>query len=127
MMMSEYENDYAFYRIKDNILFVEYRDNALLSLSVAQKVVTDRIQFQQEKIYPVYCDIRKVTEIDIAGRTYLAKEGSVLISAIAFIVNNPFSVSTTIIDLYLKKQGSPIPYKIFSDREKALDYLRKYT
>lgn len=126
MTIPYYENEYAIYRIKDSILFLEYRDHTLLSLAVAQKVVSDRVRFQQEKIYPVYCDIRKISEIDIASRTYLAKEGSVLVSAIAFIVNNPVSVSTTIIDLYLKKQGSPVPYKIFSESDKALDYLRLY-
>jgi hypothetical protein len=70
-----YENEYAQFWIRNNILFFEYKPNVVIDLAVAQRIVADRIQMQNEKAYPILCIIRGVLNSDKAGRDYLAQTG----------------------------------------------------
>jgi hypothetical protein len=119
-----YENNYARFWISDGILFFEYKPNTIINLKVAQCVVTDRIHFQNERSYPVLCDIRGIVSTDKAGRDYLAQSGSILTQAVGLIVHE--KVSLTISSFYLQISKPSVPTKIFNKQNEALDYLKGF-
>jgi len=119
-----YENEYAQFWIADGILIFEYKPNTILGLEVAQNVVADRIHFQNEKPFPVLCDVRGIVNTDKSGRDYLAQSGSVLTKAVALLVNQ--KVSLTISNFYLRISKPSVPTQLFTDQEEALAYLKQF-
>jgi hypothetical protein len=119
-----YENEYAQFWIKDDILFFEYRPNVVIDLTIAHRIVADRIKMQNEKSYPVLCDIRGVVDSDKAARDYLAQSGSVLAKAVSIVTNQ--SVSLMMTSFYLKICKPSVPTKIFTDESCALAFLEAY-
>jgi hypothetical protein len=119
-----YENEYAQFWIRNNILFFEYKPNVVIDLAVAQRIVADRIQMQNEKAYPILCIIRGVLNSDKAGRDYLAQTGSILTKAVSLVANQ--SVSLIMTSFYLKISKPSVPTTIFSDEASALAFLESY-
>lgn len=79
---------------------------------------------QNEKSYPVLCDIRGVVDSDKAARDYLAQSGSVLAKAVSIVTNQ--SVSLIMTSFYLKICKPSVPTKIFTDDSSALAFLEAY-
>jgi hypothetical protein len=119
-----YENEFAQFWIANGILFFEYKPNTILDLEAAQHIVADRIHFQNEKAYPVLCDVRGIVNTDKSGRDYLAQSGSVLTKAVALIVHQ--KVSITISNFYLRISKPTVPTQLFNNQEDALDYLKQF-
>lgn len=119
-----YENEYARFWIADSILRFEYKGNTTLDLKVAQMVVTDRIHFQNERSFPVLCDVRGVIETKKAGRDYLAQTGSILTTSVALLVHE--NVSHMVSLFYLEISKPSVPTKVFTKEAEALDYLKSF-
>ncbi len=119
-----YENEYALFWVENGILFFEYKPDVILNLNVAKKVVADRIRFQNEKSYPVLCDIRGIIDTDKSGRDYLAHSGSMLTKAVGLIVHQ--KVSITISNFYLHVSKPTVPTRLFTSKEDAIDFLKQY-
>ncbi|SHM89448.1 DUF7793 family protein [Flavobacterium chilense] len=119
-----YENDFAQFWITDGILFFEYKPNTTIDLRVAECVVTDRIQFQNEKAYPILCDIRGVVATEKAGRDHLAQSGSILTKAVALILHE--KVSLIISTFYVEISKPSVPTQIFTKEDLALTYLKGF-
>lgn len=119
-----FENEYAKFWIKDQILFFEYKSDLVIDLAAAQRIVADRIQFQNEVAYPIFCDIRGVVDFDKAARDYLAQSGSVLTKAVGFLVQQ--KVSQTIATFYLKINKPAVPTELFEDKIAALAFLSNF-
>lgn len=123
-MNKSLSNDYATFWIDDGILHFIYHPAVVIDLIAAEKVVTDRLKFQGEKIYPVFCDTRGIRDTDKSARDYLAKEGSLMTTAVAFIVNPPISHAIT--KFYIRTNKPVIPTKIFTEKYDALKFLKAY-
>lgn len=119
-----YENDYAYFSFKEDILFITYKPNITLNLKVAQLVVADRIRFQNEKSCFIMCDIRGIVSSEKAGRDYLAHSGSLLIKAVSLLVHENVLLSMT--TFYLQVSRPPVPTQIFTDEVRALAYLKSF-
>jgi len=119
-----YENEYARFWIADSILRFEYKENTTLDLKVAQMVVTDRIHFQNERSFPVLCDVRGVIATEKAGRDYLAQTGSILTTSVALLVHE--NVSHMVSLFYLEISKPSVPTKVFTKEAEALDYLKSF-
>jgi hypothetical protein len=119
-----YENEYAQFWITDGILYFKYRPNVVIDLTVAYRIVADRIQMQNEKSYPILCDIRGVVDSDKAARDYLAQSGSVLAKAVGIVTNQ--NVSLIMTSFYLKICKPSVPTTIFTDESLALAFLETY-
>ncbi|HKO76838.1 MAG TPA: hypothetical protein VJU52_06450 [Flavobacterium sp.] len=119
-----YENDFARFWTTDGILFFEYKPNTIIDLKVAQCVVTDRIHFQNERSYPILCDIRGIVATEKAGRDYLAQSGSILTQAVGLIVHE--KVLLTISTFYVEISKPSVPTQIFTKEEDALVYLKGF-
>lgn len=119
-----YRNNNAKFWINEGILFFEYKPNTTIDLAVATRVVAERIAFQNERQFPILCDMRGLVSIDKAGRDYLAKSGSLLAKAVALIVNEDLSM--TLSTFYLEINKPSVPTQIFTDEQEALVYLRDF-
>ncbi|WP_264564385.1 hypothetical protein [Flavobacterium sp. N3904] len=119
-----YENDYARFWITDGILFCEYKPNTTIDLKVAQCVVSDRIDFQNERSYPILCDIRGIVATEKAGRDHLAQSGSILTQAVALIVHE--KISLIISTFYVEISKPSVPTQIFTTEDEALLYLKVF-
>lgn len=119
-----YENDYARFWISERILFFEYKPDVSIDLQAAKRIVSDRIYFQNDKSYPILCDIRTITTTDKLGRDYLAQSGSILTKAVALLTDQ--KVSLTISNFYLQISKPIVPTQLFTKEEEAIVFLKKY-
>lgn len=119
-----FENEFAKFWISDQILFFEYKSNVVINLAAAQRIVGDRIQFQNEVAYPIFCDIRGVVDFDKAARDYLAQSGSVLTKAVGLLVLQKVSIAIT--SFYVKISKPTVPTQLFDDKTSALAFLSNY-
>lgn len=119
-----YENEFARFWVQNGILFFEYKPNIVINLEAAKIIVADRILMQNEKSYPILCDIRGILYIDKAARDYFAQSCSVLIKAVSLVGQQ--SVSLVLTSFYLRINKPSIPTKIFKDKSAALAFLQDY-
>ena len=117
-------NDYAKVYIEQDILHFIYLPIVNLSLDMAKKLVRLRISVQNNKSYPVLCDLREVIQADKSAMDYLAKEGSELATAVALLVKYPHSAFTA--DFYLQTSLPAVPTRLFEDPLKAKEFLSNY-
>ena len=118
-------NEYATFWIEEGILYFIYHPGTILNLRVAEKVVADRLKFQQDITYPVFCNAQGVKDTEKAARDFLAREGSFLVRAVAYLVNPPISHAIT--DFFLRANRPTIPAEIFTEKFEALSFLKPYT
>lgn len=123
-MKNSFSNEYATFWIEEDILFFIYHPAVNIDLFAAEKVVTDRVRLQAEKNYPVFCDTRGIKDTEKAARDFLAKEGSLLASAVAFLVNPPISQAIT--DFFIRTNKPVIPTKIFTEKYEAIKFLQPF-
>lgn len=119
-----YDTEYAQFWIADAILFFKFKPNLTLDLQVAKQVVADRIAAQEERIFPILCDFRGVISFEKSARDYLAHSGSLLASAVAFLVNE--KITYVMSNFYLKVNKPTIPTEIFTNELDALTFLREF-
>ncbi|EIA07295.1 hypothetical protein [Flavobacterium frigoris] len=124
MRYNHLENEFAKFWIRDDILFVEYKPNVVIDLASAQRIVADRVMVQNEKAYPVFCDIRGLVDSDKAARDYLSQSGSILTKAVSLVVHQ--SISLILTSYYLKICKPSVPTKLFTDEAAALAFLEPY-
>lgn len=122
-MKEVFHNDYADFWLDNGILFFVYQPQTVLNLDIVEQVVADRLRYQEEKSYPVFCDARGITKVDKAARDFLAIEGSAQATAVALLVNPPLNEALSI--FYLRTSQPVIPTEMFTDKEKALVYLER--
>ncbi|QLE01996.1 hypothetical protein HX109_10685 [Galbibacter sp. BG1] len=118
------ENNFASFWIQNGILHFTYKKDVTIDLTAAMQIVTDRLQLQKGKFYPILCDTRGVKSIDMNARRYLAREGTVFIKAVAFVQDNP--LSRIFSEIYVQGNRPPIPTKICDDTKVALRFLNEY-
>ena len=119
-----HKNPYAEYRIEAGILFLYYKPQSCLSLQIAKKVVQDRLRFQMNTSYPVYCDVRELIDSTKEARDYLIQEGSASTLAIAFHVTR--GLTESMVRFYLKRRETHIETRLFYEMEPALEFLKTY-
>jgi len=119
-----YENQNAKFWIENEILFFQYKPSTAIDLTVAMRIVADRVAFQNDRYFPVFCDIRGIISTDKAGRDYLAKSGSILAKAVALIVNE--NISMTMSTFYLEVNKPSVPTRIFTVEQDAINYLTTF-
>jgi hypothetical protein len=124
MMRNYHENEFAQFWIDNGILYFKYKPKVVINLSAAQRIVADRIQFQNEIVYPIFCDIRGIMDSDKAARDYLAQSGSILAKAVGLIGHQ--SISLIMTSFYLKISKPRVPTRIFTDESAALIFLKGF-
>lgn len=123
-MQKFYENEYALYMLMDNIVHITYKKGIEIDLGASKQIVRDRLMFQEERAYPILCDIRQLRRVDKPARDYLALEGTQLVTALAFIIEPPVTDAMT--QFYLKTNHPNIPTASFRGLAKAMVYLGRF-
>ncbi|WP_422350898.1 hypothetical protein [Flagellimonas sp.] len=121
-MKKSHENKYAIYLLTDDLLHIIYKKGHLIDLDAAQVIVRDRMMVQEGREMPVLCDIREVRMVNKSARDYFALEGSLLIKALAFLIDPP--VTDVISALYLGTHPHAVLTKSFSKKSEALAFLK---
>lgn len=119
-----YKNKYAEFWIEDGILYFVYKPGTVINLKAAKSIVKDRIRLQNEKEYPVLCDMRNLNIVEKPARDYLAAEGSYLTKAVALLVNELYSEKLS--DIFIQNSKPSIPTQQFTSKIKAVEFLSKY-
>lgn len=110
--------------IEKDILYFVYAPIENLTLSTAKQLLKLRLSIQNNKNYPILCDLRQVIQADKDAMDYLAKEGSTQATAVALLVNYPHTKVTA--EFYVITSLPNVPTQIFEDRLKALEFLSFY-
>jgi hypothetical protein len=122
MKANYFENDFAEFWTEDDILFFIYKSGITMNLDAAKTVVADRINVQKGIPYPVFCDMRGIKDSDKPARDYLAKEGSLMVNAVAVLTDSP--VTRIMANFYLTISRPTVPTKMFTDKAHAIEYLK---
>jgi hypothetical protein len=118
------ENEYVKIWIEDGILFMIYKKEQI-DLPYAKNVVESRMQVSGGKSYPVFVDLNKVKGVTKDARGFLAgDEAANLISASALW--GVHEIIKMLTNFYLALNKPDVPAKFFNDRQKALEWLKKY-
>jgi len=120
-----FEGDYVRIWLEHNILFLEYKDDLALTQEVAREVLSNRITFQQNREYAVFCNPSGILSADPKALDYLAKEGTILIRAIAFYAPTPIPHLLT--EFFLEAHKKNVPAEMFKYKNQAIKYLTPYS
>lgn len=119
-----YENNYVKIWFDGDFMFVLYKSK-ILDLEIAKSLVETRLLAANGTAYPTYIDVTQVKSINKEAREYFASEnGYKLITAASLLVNS--SVGKFLGNFFLKINKPPVPVKIFTDKEQALEWLSRF-
>ena len=119
-MKKHVENDMASMWLENEILFFSWKKEVDLDLSLAKKIVGDRLRLQQGKDYPVLCNLNGIRSVEKDAWSYLVGEGSELIKAIALVYATPLEYA---LSKYFMKRVSSIPTQVFGELSLAKEFL----
>ncbi len=119
------ETEYVKIFIQDGIIKVFYKPDSVISLSNAQYMVKERLRICHDKTYPLYADIRGLKYMSKEARDYIKQgDGVKGVNSFAALLNN--SVQAILGNYFLKFSPPLFPSKLFTDEEKALQWLAKF-
>ena len=118
------ETDYALFWIEDSILFCSYKAIVVKGYDMAKRIVADRLSFQNERPYPILCDVRRIVDSDKIARDFLAREGSTFAKAISFLVQPLKSQAQA--EFFIQNNKPLVPTGIFTNQTKAIAFLMPY-
>ena len=122
--MNKVDNEFVKIVLKDNIAQGYYKKNVHIDLEAAKLITKERIQLQNNKFYPSLADLSGLKSITKEAREYFCNEGSVFISAFAFVGINP--VITSFLNFYSLINNPPYPLKYFNNINQAYKWIAKY-
>jgi len=113
------------FELVDGILLGPYPENFLIDLPLAKKIVEERLIFVNGKSYPALIDSTEVSGITKDARDYFSSdEASKGISSAAIVSKSLFTVflANFLVGVNLRK--TPVPMKVFRNREDAINWLK---
>lgn len=123
-MEKELSTQYVDMTIVDGVFRMNYKPLELLSIEIARKIVDERVAFKDGVSYPSLFDIREVKSTSKDARDFMANEGNDLVIASALLINS--SVTKMIGNFFISVSKPKNPTKIFTDEEKATEWLDQY-
>lgn len=115
---------YVKFWVEDGILYFVYNPSTLINLKIAEKIVQQRIAFQNDISYPILCDLRNLKAADKAARDFLAIEGTYLATAVALLIDKNYSERLSA--QFIKTSTPPVPVQKFFNIKDAVVFLSKY-
>lgn len=120
-MGSHFENKFAYFRISNQIVFLDIKDDVVLDLDAAEAITSDRMQFQEDKSYPVLFNINGLSDTSKSGRDYMAQYGWFLTKRVG-ILASPFK-TLIIAKFYLLLSKPKVTTEIFIEEQGAIHFL----
>lgn len=120
-----FEDEYSQMWIENGIGFQVYKPQLVITIDVAKQMVVNRVKTFNGIARPVLVDIRNLLSIDAPSRKYFAsKEAGQLILAGAIYMESPIAAFLGNVFLFIDKPITPA--KLFTDREKALNWIKQF-
>ena len=117
------ENEYVEIWVEDGIVFEVFKPGAVIDLEAGKKVVADRLKVSANITMPLFVDMQQLVSINKETRRYMASGDALhYLSAGAFLVKS--TINRMAFNAFLVLSNPPIPTKGFTDKEKALNWLR---
>jgi hypothetical protein len=124
-MYDEHENEFGVFWIENHILLFQFKTGVSIDFPAAQQIIADRIKIQNEKPYPILCNIEGLVNVNKAARDYFANQGSVMTNAVGIVANqNSFSFLMAM--FYIRVSKPRVPTKVFADKTMALQFLKTF-
>lgn len=113
----------------DNILMVSCREELEIDIDVVQEMTRLRKEISQGESCIACFDARNVRSISKEAREYASSnEGQEDVKAMAVLTDSHFTklLSNFLIKIDFKKNDSKMPIKLFTTKEDALSWLKRY-
>ena len=111
-----------YWLLENEIVYAKVNEGAEQSLEHARENLKAIYKTAGNKIAPVLIDIRYAKSISAEARAhYAGEEGARVQAACALLIDNP--ISKVIGNFFLKLNNPPMPTKLFTNEDKALDWL----
>ena len=123
-MIRSDENEFSHFRLEDGIIYFIYKPISYLTLSITQQIVSNRISFQEDEAYPIFCDTRGLSDSSKEARDFLAYQGSILTKAIALYDDR--NLAKFMLDYYHLRNRPLVPSLMFDQPEAALEFLKEF-
>ncbi len=96
-----------------------------VDLNVAKLATQERLAFIKGTAYPCLADYTKVKSTSKDARDFFAtEESSSLMTSLAVLTDS--NLGKVIVNFYLQISKPKFPTKLFTDREEALTWLKKF-
>lgn len=122
-MKTEETSDYTF-RITNGILFIEFPKPFNLTFEKAKELVKARLNFSDEKSYPVVFDIRNINKVEKEARKFLDQNGQKGMTSVSLIIKS--GITIFIANTYFKLANQAIPTKMFNNIEDAEAWAKRF-
>lgn len=121
------ENEYVTLILESGILIGIYNNKTRIDLEGAKEVIRLRVEMCENITYPLMVDGRSVYEVTKEARDYFGSEkGYELVSAAAIISDSLLSRTIANFLINVNFHKTPIPVRLFSSKEMALEWLEQY-
>lgn len=111
--------------IEDNILRCKLVPGAEITIDHAKEIVKETLRLCKGKKMPILGDMREAKYISFESRRYLSgNEAEKAAYALAMIANSP--VSKVIGNFLIGINKPPYPVRLFTSKEKAIEWLKKF-
>lgn len=122
------ECEYAETWLEDGMTVQKYKKGLRMTLEIAQTLVSERLAVADGVTRPGLADITGLywTTDTKAMKFLSSEEATKLVSAGAFYVSN-FAQRMAMRFFMSVMKESPVPAKIFDDREDAMEWLKQFT
>jgi hypothetical protein len=121
---NRWENSFAVSEIVDSINIVTYKKGIKVTLEDAKDMIRNRLKWTQNVAYPMLVLDEGIEFIAKDARDYMSNEGTQGVIAGAFVLKSVYS--TFLINFYLSVTRPKVPHRMFTDRNKALEWLKQY-
>jgi len=111
---------------KHGILIQTYIENADLTLEDARADFKSYNELCKDCKLPVLIDMENVKSVEREARAfYSSKEATNYITAAGLLITNP--VNRIIGNFYMGLNKTAFPFRMFTERKKAIQWLKKYS
>ena len=123
MEKSRFEDNDVLIELKDGIMYVIFKKDVIVTKSLSEKIISERIKMSENISYPVLTDGRNLKYWTMESRNNdMKKEAYHLISFTAMVINSkPIRI---MLDFAVKYLPMPIESRVFNDFNKAEEWLK---
>jgi type III secretory pathway component EscU len=120
----EYKEDRFIIKIVNGIVQIEWLVS-FIDYDFINDIINKRLEITKDKTYPMFTDMRKVKSGTRQARERLASSDSAFgVAAGAILVST--KVHVIMYRFFNTIYKSPVPAKLFTDKDKALQWLEQY-
>jgi len=121
--MTELENEFIRFWVVDGILHSKFKMEVNMDLDMIQKLIETRHAISGN-VNQYWCyDVEAVRSFPKECRDYVDIYGQDLLFASAVVINS--HIQKFLFNTFLKLKKSKIPFQAFTNKEKAIEWLRE--